>query len=236
MIQAPLPAVVRSRAASLAGLLAGLLFLQLPGTASVSVPASGDRKRPWALAQGEAPPNPAVAQLQELARQAEALRAKGADAEAARLWQQIPAVVEKVLGPEHPDTATSLIGLAALHLAQAKAAAPPLALETRLNRQGLLAEIERRQALLKGSSPETRRLAEQLAGIDRLLASVSLPPGQRRPGAASTTSPHPAHRHPRLFSDRVTRLNGCGCAGRGPATAAGVAHRLQLLCGSLDVL
>jgi tetratricopeptide (TPR) repeat protein/CHAT domain-containing protein len=57
----------------------------------------------------------------------------------------------------------------------------PLALETRLNRQGLLAEIERRQALLKGSSPDTRRLAEQVAGIDRLLASVSLPPAQREP-------------------------------------------------------
>ncbi|MEB3360930.1 MAG: CHAT domain-containing tetratricopeptide repeat protein [Synechococcaceae cyanobacterium] len=57
----------------------------------------------------------------------------------------------------------------------------PLALETRLNRQGLLAEIERRQSLLKGSSPETRRLAEQLAGIDRLLASVSLPQAQREP-------------------------------------------------------
>ena len=56
-----------------------------------------------------------------------------------------------------------------------------LALETRLNRQGLLAEIERRQALLKSSSPETRQLAEQVAGIDRLLASVSLPPAQREP-------------------------------------------------------
>ena len=56
-----------------------------------------------------------------------------------------------------------------------------LALETRLNRQGLLAEIERRQALLKSSNPETRQLAEQVAGIDRLLASVSLPPAQREP-------------------------------------------------------
>ena len=56
-----------------------------------------------------------------------------------------------------------------------------LALETRLNRQGLLAEIERRQALLKSSSPETRQLAEQVAGIDRQLASVSLPQAQREP-------------------------------------------------------
>ncbi|MFN9940821.1 MAG: tetratricopeptide repeat protein, partial [bacterium] len=107
------------------------------------------------------------------------------------------AIREKVLGPEHPYTANSLNNLAALHLAQTKAAAAepllqrlnraqanwlrrelplqprdlrgglidqqpdapantfalldqrpaaaPLALETRLNRQGLLAEIERRQ-------------------------------------------------------------------------------------------
>ncbi|MFN7898767.1 MAG: tetratricopeptide repeat protein [Synechococcaceae cyanobacterium] len=60
-------------------------------------------------------------------------------------------------------------------------AAAPLALESRLNRQGLLAEIERRQALLKASSSETRRLAEQLAGIDQQLASITLPPAQREP-------------------------------------------------------
>jgi tetratricopeptide (TPR) repeat protein len=59
-------------------------------------------------------------------------------------------------------------------------AAAALALETRLNRQGLLAEIERRQALI-GRSPETRLLAEQLAGLDRQLASHTLPPAQREP-------------------------------------------------------
>ncbi|MFM7514792.1 MAG: CHAT domain-containing tetratricopeptide repeat protein [Cyanobium sp.] len=57
----------------------------------------------------------------------------------------------------------------------------PLALETRLNRQGLLAEIERKQALLRGSSPETRQLAEQVAGIDRQLSSMALPQAQREP-------------------------------------------------------
>jgi CHAT domain-containing protein len=70
---------------------------------------------------------------------------------------------------------------AAFALLDQRPTAAPLALETRLNRQGLLAEIERRQALLKGSSPDTRRLAEQVAGIDRLLASVSLPQAQREP-------------------------------------------------------
>jgi CHAT domain-containing protein len=59
--------------------------------------------------------------------------------------------------------------------------ATTLALETRLNRQGLLAEIERQQALLKASSSETLRLAEQIAQIDRLLASVRLQPSQREP-------------------------------------------------------
>ena len=60
-------------------------------------------------------------------------------------------------------------------------AAAPLALETRLNRQGLLAEIERRQALLKSSSKQTRQLAEQLAVIGRQLSSVALSLSQREP-------------------------------------------------------
>jgi CHAT domain-containing protein/tetratricopeptide (TPR) repeat protein len=46
-----------------------------------------------------------------------------------------------------------------------------LALETRLNRQGLLAEIERRQRQLVTSSGKTRDLAEWIAGIDQQLAS-----------------------------------------------------------------
>jgi len=54
-----------------------------------------------------------------------------------------------------------------------------LALETRLNRQGLLAEIEQRQRLLLNSSPETRTLGERLAGLDRRLASVTLAAPQR---------------------------------------------------------
>ncbi len=55
-----------------------------------------------------------------------------------------------------------------------------LALQTRLNRQGLLAEIEKRQRQLANSSVQTRDLAEQIAGIDQQLASVSLDP-ERRP-------------------------------------------------------
>ncbi len=56
----------------------------------------------------------------------------------------------------------------------------PLALETRLNRQGLLAEIEQRQRLLASSSPENRTLASQLAALDRQLASITLSAAQRQ--------------------------------------------------------
>jgi CHAT domain-containing protein/tetratricopeptide (TPR) repeat protein len=158
---------------------------------------------------------------------------QGRYGEAERLYKRSLAISEKALGTEHPDTTTILYNLALMHLARANApaaeplvqrlnraqvnwlrrelplqprelrsrlidqlpdafgttfalldqspAAAPLALETRLNRQGLLAEIERRQAFLKASSPEMRRLAEQLAGIDRQLASITLPPAQREP-------------------------------------------------------
>lgn len=57
--------------------------------------------------------------------------------------------------------------------------AAALALEVRLNRQGLLAEIEQRQHLLRGSSAENRIQAERLAGLDQQLAAVSLTPDQR---------------------------------------------------------
>jgi CHAT domain-containing protein/tetratricopeptide (TPR) repeat protein len=87
-----------------------------------------------------------------------------------------PRELRSTLIDKQPDAIGSTFAL----LDQSPSAAP-LALETRLNRQGLLAEIERLQAQLKGSSPETRQLAEQVAGIDRLLASVSLPPAQREP-------------------------------------------------------
>ena len=75
---------------------------------------------------------------------------------------------------KQPDTIATTFALIDQH-----PAAAPLALDTRLNRQGLLAEIERRQALLRASSPETLRLAEQAAGIDQNLSSIPLRPAQR---------------------------------------------------------
>jgi CHAT domain-containing protein/Tfp pilus assembly protein PilF len=75
---------------------------------------------------------------------------------------------------EQPDAIASTFAL--LHQDQSAA---PLALETRLNRQGLIAEIEQRQRLLLASSPETRSLGERVAGLDRQLASSTLNPAQR---------------------------------------------------------
>jgi hypothetical protein len=92
-------------------------------TASGSGPACRDPGGPWAITQGGADPNPAEAQLQELIQKANALRAKGAYGEAAMLWQQILAIVEKAMGPEHPDTAQSFNNLALLYLAQTNALA-----------------------------------------------------------------------------------------------------------------
>lgn len=56
----------------------------------------------------------------------------------------------------------------------------PLAMELRLNRQGLLAEIEQRQRLLQASSTDTRKMGDRLADYDRQLASVTLTPLQRQ--------------------------------------------------------
>jgi CHAT domain-containing protein len=75
---------------------------------------------------------------------------------------------------EQPDAISTTFAL--LHQDPSTA---PLALETRLNRQGLIAEIEQRQRLLLASSPETRSLGERIAGLDRQLASSTPNPAQR---------------------------------------------------------
>lgn len=54
-----------------------------------------------------------------------------------------------------------------------------LALFTRLNRQGLLQDIQRSQVLLSRAGPQ-RGLAEQLAAVSTLLASTTLAPAQRQ--------------------------------------------------------
>ena len=59
-------------------------------------------------------------------------------------------------------------------------ASAELALEARLNRQGLLAEIEQRQRLLAASSPQNKDLAQQIVGLDRQLATqTKITSGQR---------------------------------------------------------
>ena len=85
-----------------------------------------------------------------------------------------PRELRESLINKQPDTIATTFALLDQH-----PAAVPLALETRLNRQGLLAEIERRQALLRASIPETLRLAERAAGIDQNLSSITLLPAQR---------------------------------------------------------
>lgn len=57
--------------------------------------------------------------------------------------------------------------------------APELAIEVRLNRQGLLPEIERRQALLLNTPSVSRSKVEELKALTQRLASVSLPAEQR---------------------------------------------------------
>jgi len=57
--------------------------------------------------------------------------------------------------------------------------ATQLALETRLNRHGLLSEIEQRQALLLNASGVDRGMVEQLHALTQQLASVSLPADRR---------------------------------------------------------
>jgi CHAT domain-containing protein len=57
--------------------------------------------------------------------------------------------------------------------------AAQLALETRLNRQGLLPEIEQRQALLLNTPGVDRAKVDQLQALTQQLASVSLSPERR---------------------------------------------------------
>ena len=112
---------IRSQgAASLAGLLAGLLLVPISYVAAGSAdgtdlrapqPAGSDMR----LVQGRPTQKSAMDQVQELIQQAAGLQAKGAVAEAALLWQQILAILEREAGPEHPLTATSLNNLAFLY-------------------------------------------------------------------------------------------------------------------------
>ena len=65
-------------------------------------------------------------------------------------------------------------------LATHSAAAANLALKTRLNRHGLLQQIERRQALLSRAGGAPRQLVEQLTALTSQLANASLPPLERQ--------------------------------------------------------
>ena len=157
---------------------------------------------------------------------------QGAYAKAEPLYLRALAITEKALGPDHPDTATSLNNLALLYGSQgayAKAepllrrgigiqslflqgqlpllpqaarqaqvqalddgweaafsgaersgSAADLALFSRLNRYGLLLEIEQRQAQLGRAPGAPQQLADQIAEITTKLADAATPATQRQ--------------------------------------------------------
>ncbi|MBD2717777.1 CHAT domain-containing protein [Synechococcus sp. FACHB-909] len=85
------------------------------------------RQQQW-LAQplGERYPQ-TPAQVWEWIDEANALEAKGANGKAAALWEKVLAWRQKALGPDHPDTATSLSNLGLLYVRErAFARAEPL--------------------------------------------------------------------------------------------------------------
>ncbi len=109
--------------------LALLLLADGPPSAAVDRPGQPPvpRQQPW-LAQplGERYPQ-TPAQVWEWIDEANALEAKGANGKAAALWEKVLAWRQKALGPDHPDTATSLTNLGLLYVRErAFARAEPL--------------------------------------------------------------------------------------------------------------
>ncbi len=112
------------------GTALGVLLLA-DGPPSAAVDRLGQppvpRQQQW-LAQplGERYPQ-TPAQVWEWIDEANALEAKGANGKAAALWEKVLAWREKALGPDHPDTATSLTNLGLLYVKErAFARAEPL--------------------------------------------------------------------------------------------------------------
>jgi len=182
-------------------------------------------------ARGESS-SPYPAEVQEWQRQVKSLQQQGKYLEAAQIQQNVLAWMEQQLGPDHPDTATSLnnlallydsqgayakaepllrggIGIQSLFLqgqlpllpqaarqaqvqalgaswefafsgAERSASAAELALFSRLNRYGLLLEIEQRQAQLGRAPGAPQQLADQIAEITTKLADAATPATQRQ--------------------------------------------------------
>ncbi len=114
--------MTRSARSSLALLRWGTalaLLLLADGQPSAAVDRQGQPPVPqhqW-LAQplGERYPQ-TPAQVWEWIDEANALEAKGANGKAAALWEKVLAWRQKALGPDHPDTATSLTNLGLLYV------------------------------------------------------------------------------------------------------------------------
>ncbi len=97
-------------------LLALLGSLSLPALAippPSTLPAPQKVPAPHSRA-GPSTPQPLPAEVQALIHRATELQARGAYGEAAALWQQVVAVMERERGPEHPDTLAALNNVAAL--------------------------------------------------------------------------------------------------------------------------
>jgi hypothetical protein len=75
---------------------------------------------------------------------------------------------------KYPDIFSSVYALLHDH-----PSAAPLALEARLNRQGLLADVEMFEGMIKRRGVDFRNLAQQVASLDRQLASPSTPTAMR---------------------------------------------------------
>ncbi len=78
-------------------------------------------------------------ELRRLVNQANALELRGDSASLASIWEKILEIREKVLGPDHPETATSLNNLAVLYMHQAAyAKAEPMHLRALAIREKVL--------------------------------------------------------------------------------------------------
>ncbi|AFY27494.1 tetratricopeptide repeat protein [Cyanobium gracile] len=101
---------------------------------------------------------------------------RAVEGETLYLRRQIPLLPIK----RRQDRVTEVGGAweAAIGLAERSSSAWPLALFTRLNRQGLLQDLELHQALLI-RHPAHRKAAEQIDSVSTKLASIATPPQQR---------------------------------------------------------
>jgi len=134
---------------------------------------------------------PLPAEVQALIQRAVELQGRGAYGEAAALWQQVVAVMERVRGPEDPDTLAALNNVAALKVqAGAHAEAEPLYRRVLAARERLLGPGHPRLATTLNNLAELHyqqgRYAEAEPLYRRALAIREKALGPRHPDTASS--------------------------------------------------